>query len=539
MTWPTRWIAIAALALACHAHDAHISIRRSQPRTIAISSDSELRPDSPSTEGSFAQILLDDGTLTQIFFRIEKAGENAIDLVDLQCRDAARNLFPLNLFQGELEHCGVPPLTGTLQRTVFVRLAGFKTAGMSSAENILLETAIQLRAAPELFIREAEAGHKQISLAVPPADLPSIHDAIVANQSQVTVLLKPSAKDPLPPKTATVTKVEPATIPPNAAPRIVLTLSDPIPRRPDPVNVVVTVPRAALPPAIAARLQPGDPGLIGATRVDPISAEPWLNLDLTFTSAVSSKNRARLNAGIFKLGLNRDQTVHTFATPKTAGALLWRGYLDADISTLNQADFDTPTQIAAGTELELQLEGGATQAVRGVHFLGGYRHESDRDFKFQLALARLGVKPVLPFANQSRAYRSRKYKGHPITAIRLQPAFYYDFGDVVRDRPQRLIPNIERTDNISRTVASLDFRLEIKRFLALTAYDEYAHVFSLSRRPNRNYLNAGMEISTGYLFGATFLGGIQNAILLKFQRGEQGPVYKPVNAFSMGFKLTR
>jgi hypothetical protein len=542
-----RVLLLAAAAWTCLAHDVRpLRILRSTPRTIHITADSDIHAASPSRQGTFAHLLLDDGSLLQLFFQIQGPSGSALDLTDLQCRDARGILHDLNLFTGQ-PACGAPPLTGTQQRTVFVHLAGFRSLG-TPLSDIDLSRTIQLQEPPELNLVPPAPGSKTLRLRIASPEAAAIAQAIANKPGDVKVDVRLSPRDTIAPPNLMVTSATPAPSTPGADPQPVLTLSGALPRRPDPFTVIVTIPRALLPPAVAERLQPADPGLTGATRVSPIaSSEQWLALDATFTSVVDRKNKRlvttggdeRLTAGLFKLEASKEHWLHSFAGDGLFGAVAWRNRLKADVSTLNQADFDVPTQIAAGSDLELQMERGAREAFRGIHLTGGYRHESDRDLKFQLALARFGIRPVLPAVNQSRAYRSHAAKGHPITAVRLQPAFYFDYGGVVRDRAQRLIPNIEITDRISRTVTSLDFRLEIKRYLALSLYDEYTHIFSVDRRPNRNYLNAGLEIETGYLFGANFLGGIQNSILLKWQRGELAPVYKPVNAFSMGFKLTR
>jgi len=66
--------------------------------------------------------------------------------------------------------------------------------------------------------------------------------------------------------------------------------------------------------------------------------------------------------------------------------------------------------------------------------------------------------------------------------------------------------------------------------------DTYYFVGNLDRRKHRDYLETSLEINTGYLFRRD-LGGVQSAISLSFKRGQQPPTFKPVNLFSVGFKI--
>jgi hypothetical protein len=83
-------------------------------------------------------------------------------------------------------------------------------------------------------------------------------------------------------------------------------------------------------------------------------------------------------------------------------------------------------------------------------------------------------------------------------------------------------------------IGGLDFR----RVVSFNLNNTYYFLENASRRRSRDYLEARFELNTGFLFNRNF-NGLQNAITLKFQRGDQPPTFGPVNAFSVGFKIFR
>jgi len=79
-------------------------------------------------------------------------------------------------------------------------------------------------------------------------------------------------------------------------------------------------------------------------------------------------------------------------------------------------------------------------------------------------------------------------------------------------------------------------RIEFKLIFKFSIDDTYYYLQNASRRKNRNYLETVFELNTGRLSGID-LSGFSNSIFLKFQRGDQPPVFGPVNAFSVGFRI--
>ena len=94
------------------------------------------------------------------------------------------------------------------------------------------------------------------------------------------------------------------------------------------------------------------------------------------------------------------------------------------------------------------------------------------------------------------------------------------------------------TETISRPFVGLDLAVEFRRIIKFGVTGTYYHLVNADRRRNRAYTESRVEVNTGFLFNRNF-NGLQNAILFKFQRGEQPPTFGPVNALSVGFKIFR
>lgn len=182
------------------------------------------------------------------------------------------------------------------------------------------------------------------------------------------------------------------------------------------------------------------------------------------------------------------------------GSLQWlrlNPYVSTDISTLPLNEGSAPTQIAEGADLEYGPEFARPNfGLRGLVLTAGPRHESDRDFKFQTMTARMTA--------QNRAYRTRVARNRAqmpfITAYSFKPSVGYEIGDVIRDRPQRLIENINFQDYLSRFLIDFSMAVELKQYLTISAVDTYFYHWQVQRRPNRNYFEAKAGFNTGYLF---------------------------------------
>jgi hypothetical protein len=279
-------------------------------------------------------------------------------------------------------------------------------------------------------------------------------------------------------------------------------------------------------------------------------------LDTTFTSYVNqfdaskaespSNNGKRRNVGLFALsytpvgkqwsgGLSGEAGTRWFAA---------RPYVNADVSTLALKEAETPTQIADGLDLVYGFNSSKPLAgLRGFVATAGGRHESDRDFKFQIVTGRFTLAPVIRGLAQSRAYRdqlaAKSKKSFRVTSYSFRPKVGYEIGDVIRDRPERLLDNISFQDRISRFLINFDMAVEFKRLVTISASDVYYYHWQVDRRPQRNYLEAKLDLNAGYLFRRFGSRELSYGITGKFQRGEQSPTFKVVNVFSLGLTFVR
>jgi hypothetical protein len=205
--------------------------------------------------------------------------------------------------------------------------------------------------------------------------------------------------------------------------------------------------------------------------------------------------------------------------------------LTADVSTLPLAEADAPTQITDGLDIVYGFNRRENTGLRGFVFTAGGKHESDRDFKFQIATGRFTAAPVVKGLAQSRMYRDQlaanQKKRFLLTAYSLRPKVGYEIGDVVRDRPERLIKNINFQDYISRFLINFDMAVEFRHCLTLSASDVYYCHWQVDRRPQRNYVEAKLDLNAGYLFRRFGRRDLSYGIVGKFQRGEQSPSFVP------------
>ena len=126
-------------------------------------------------------------------------------------------------------------------------------------------------------------------------------------------------------------------------------------------------------------------------------------------------------------------------------------------------------------------------------------------------------------------------KGPFVSSYRIKPSIGYELGGLVRRNTRA---TNTPTDTINRPFVGLDLALELKRLVKFGVTGTYYHLVNADRRRNRAYTETRFELNTGFLFNRNF-NGLQNAILFKFQRGEQPPTFGPVNALSVGFKIFR
>jgi hypothetical protein len=294
-----------------------------------------------------------------------------------------------------------------------------------------------------------------------------------------------------------------------------------------------------------APAQPATPPIFNPPTV---SGQAYIKADLTFTSYVnpfdSSKAPSAANSGKRRnVGLADVTVQNSWAIFRQNGTAVKVGATyHGNVSTLPLREAKVPTQAEhqAGFELQQDIGKNLGQVIFGASGVW----ETDRDYKFQVAVGRFSFTPVFPNFYQPRDIRtynlSNGYaKASWISAFHLIPTVAYETGDVVSDRPERLIPNVNFQDRISRVRTTLNLNVEFNRVVAISIRDDYFYMQNVARRPSRNYLDAAMTLDPRPLFGTRALGGFESAFVIKFQRGETAPAFLPVNLFSLGIKLTR
>jgi len=276
--------------------------------------------------------------------------------------------------------------------------------------------------------------------------------------------------------------------------------------------------------------------------------------DSTFSSVVNAKSRKRSNVGLFGLHLKPTLPILTHNVYDRTQSPWWtalRPLLDADVDTQHIADSEAPNRVVFGADFELGRDAGlkgANSFLQQIVWINGIRYDSDRDFKLQTLYWHTELIPHFRNWEQTREQRLRQFrfpggnpeverraKFPPISAYSFQPSIGYQLGGTVnRDSRVTGFP----TNNVSRLFIRSSNAVEFRRLIKLSLDDTYYFLENAPRRRNRNYLEARLDINTGALFSVD-LGSLQSAVTLKFQRGELPPRFKPVNAFSIGFRLYR
>lgn len=347
-------------------------------------------------------------------------------------------------------------------------------------------------------------------------------------------------------------EVSPVKIEPHEKSQILVNLILPfdLPRRPEDFSIKVSIPESvfqgtgiAVTRDLAASYQV--PKTTFPAVDEDARKKAMFFVDATYRSFVDpTVNKGnRRNSGLFAYGW---RPIIPFLV-KGQTSLALRPQFGANISTDPLRELvksGAPTQLQHGLDLELirnHFKDASTLPLLAQSIMGfGVRHESDRDFKFQTIFGRFSYSPVFRGWTQSREYRltkAPKGKAPTVSMWSVTPTVSYDIGSVVRDRLQRLVPFPLITDELSRLNVEFASEVEFRRAVKLSVKDTFSHLWSLPRRPDRNFLSTALEVNSGFLFRTSPLTGFQNALVFKFERGEQTPTYKPVNTFSVGFKV--
>jgi hypothetical protein len=278
-------------------------------------------------------------------------------------------------------------------------------------------------------------------------------------------------------------------------------------------------------------------------------------VETTFTSTVNAKNGKRTNVGIFGVHWKPTLPLLTHNVFGEKGSkpvwMAFRPLFEADVDTQSPKVSKSPNRVQFGMDYELGRDAGlqkkgAFSFIQQHVWINGIRHDSDRDFKLQTVYWHTEYVPR--FLNFEQTTEERQFafdvatqnlkvgsKGPLVSSYRVKPSIGYELGGLVRrDTRAANTP----TDIISRPFFGLDLALEFKRVIKFGFSNTYYYLENADRRRNRDYSESRVELNTGFLFNRNF-NGLQNAITLKFQRGDQPPSFGSVNALSLGFKIFR
>jgi hypothetical protein len=231
--------------------------------------------------------------------------------------------------------------------------------------------------------------------------------------------------------------------------------------------------------------------------------------------------------------------------------MAFRPLFEADFDTQSTKVSKSPNRIQFGMDYELGRDAGlqkkgAFSFIQQHVWINGIRYDSDRDFKLQTIYWHTEYVPR--FLNFEQTTEERQFafdvatrdpvdasKGPLVSSYRIRPSIGYELGGVVRrDARSTNTP----TNRIARPFFNLDLALEFKRIVKFGVTNTYYYLENADRRRQRDYMEGRLELNTGFLFNRNF-NGLQNAITLKYQRGDQPPTFGSVNAFSLGFKIFR
>lgn len=335
-----------------------------------------------------------------------------------------------------------------------------------------------------------------------------------------------------------------------------------MPRRPKPYKVKLQFPVKMLPVDLAQRLEAanGDEFVTSTTKANyaPAKVERATSkfyFEAAFSSTVTtnkvSQEHKRQDSGVFALHLQPTLSILSWNTDNDRSPI-WsalRPLLESDVDTLPIKTSKSPNKTTFGLDFDL---GGvfrsSTNRLQGLIFTNGLRFDSDRDFKVVTMYWHTEVAPKFSNLEQTIDQRTWRYaddhrgqkpgtfaKQPMVSSYRLVPSFGYDLGGTIRRTGS---PDPILGDSVSRFFLKFDSNIQFLRVLTFGATDTSYYLPMSARREFRSYLEARTEVNLGAWL-QTELFGLQNSIVFKFQRGEQPPSFNPVNALSLGFKLSR
>jgi hypothetical protein len=498
-------------------------------------------------------------------------------LVQLQCdANASSNAITLDNFRTDLGSVdlvtgveGIAPIPPGKSRIYNIVLKDVLLNGASKPKAFQTSTEINSSTGnpPQIVIgaidQKANIPYNRREIIVAPNGIAAktLLDRFKGNPSQIKISYKFDKSDPSPDVDTTAAGVrgDPDETRPSA---LIITPRVALPLRAKNYTVKVSFPADGLVTTDSGAFQvPADAKYVEGSRVAELSpstqterAKTQFYVETTYTSTVAAKDRKRANVGIF--GIHWKPTL-PFLTRNVFGengnAPVWMAFrplLEADFDTQSVKVSKSPNRIQFGMDYELGRDAGLRKVGESRNFLqqivwiNGVRYDSDRDFKLQTIYWHTELVPR--FLNFEQTTEGRQFafdlahageksssKGPFVSAYRIKPSIGYELGGIVkRDARTTTVP----VDRISRPLVGLDLSIELKRILSFGTTGTYYFLENAPRRRHRGYSESSVQLNTGFLMNRNF-NGLQNAIILKFQRGDQPPTFGPVNALSLGFKI--
>ena len=462
---------------------------------------------------------------------------------------------------------GVPATPIGKSRTYQIILKGVQLATDSKMRDkqIALDVVSPEKPLAQLFIAPISniqtVEYNRRALVVRPLGFnnKTLLEKLQANPGQIKIAYKFHANDPAIDYVTQATKI--VSNPKDSIPgtTFIIAPQRALPRRPEKYTVKLSFPVEVAKDSLAGNSTvPADSPTFDVTSVADLvpgktdRATSKFYFETTFASTVNTTTRKRTNVGIFGVHLKPTLNMLTYNVDGEQGSkpiwMAFRPLLEADFDTQSPAKLKSPNRIVFGMDYELGRDANSSSSpLQQMIWINGLRYDSDRDFKLQTMYWHTEFSPRFLNFEQTREQRLHQFrqslaklndvkrKEPIISAYRVLPSIGYELGGVTkRDKRNTNFP----TNHISRLLVGLDLGLEFKRLVAFSINDTYYFLENAPRRRNRNYLETRFDINTGPLFNLD-LGGLQNAITFKFQRGDQPPVFGPVNAFSAGFKIFR
>jgi hypothetical protein len=460
----------------------------------------------------------------------------------------------------------VPPIPSGSSRTYTVILKKVLLNGETQDRPVQIAVELKPNFTPQVFVAAIDnklIPYNRREITVQPVGISAREflDRFKSNPAQIKIIYTFNKDDPAPKVETRASSIRGN--PDDASPvNLIIVPEDALPLRAKKYSVKITFPASALQ---GVSVSPGFelPSAtkdIDATRAAELTppgqserSKTEFFLETTFTTTVNPQNRKRTKVGILGIHWKPLLPLLTYNVFGEEGNkpfwMAFRPLLEADFDTQSPKNSKSPNRIQLGFDYELGRDAGlqkkGLQFVQQLVWINGLRYDSDRDFKLQTLYWHTEFIPR--FLNFEQTTEARQFafdvandsntlsRGPFVSAYRVRPSIGYDLGGTIR-RDQRAIN--APTENISRLVAGLDLGLELRRVASFNLNNTYYFLENVSRRRNRDYLEARFELNTGFLFNRNF-NGLQNAITLKFQRGDQPPTFGSVNAFSVGFKIFR